>query len=170
MASPMVALKGPLMEKKDYSPNFPLKHAQKDMRFALGLGDKVGLRCGADTLTSSPSTSCVFWEGAFGRWDCTGAKCSSGRWEPEISQRGKSNSSRDGTVDSSAHANIVSTQRREICSYSARTIQPWQSLYMVPGKVGLGRLCWSATLRGLKLCEPCPRVSRIRGSHLPSLP
>lgn len=43
MASPMIALKGPLMEKKDYSPNFPLKHAQKDMRFALGLGDKVGL-------------------------------------------------------------------------------------------------------------------------------
>lgn len=41
MASPMIALKGPLMDKKDYSPNFPLKHAQKDMRFALGLGDKV---------------------------------------------------------------------------------------------------------------------------------
>lgn len=41
MASPMVALKAPLMDKKDYSPNFPLKHAQKDMRFALGLGDKV---------------------------------------------------------------------------------------------------------------------------------
>lgn len=43
MASPMIALKGPLMNKKDYSPNFPLKHAQKDMRFALGLGDKVTL-------------------------------------------------------------------------------------------------------------------------------
>ncbi|CAN0127073.1 unnamed protein product, partial [Laminaria digitata] len=42
MASPMIALKGPLMNKKDYSSNFPLKHAQKDMRFALGLGDKVG--------------------------------------------------------------------------------------------------------------------------------
>ncbi|CAM9766936.1 unnamed protein product [Ectocarpus sp. 6 AP-2014] len=41
MASPMVALKGPLMAKKDYSSNFPLKHAQKDMRFALGLGDKA---------------------------------------------------------------------------------------------------------------------------------
>lgn len=41
MASPMVALKAPLMEKKDYTSNFPLKHAQKDMRFALGLGDKV---------------------------------------------------------------------------------------------------------------------------------
>lgn len=42
MASPMIALKGPLMAKKDYTSNFPLKHAQKDMRFALGLGDKVG--------------------------------------------------------------------------------------------------------------------------------
>lgn len=41
MASPMIALKAPLMDKKDYSANFPLKHAQKDMRFALGLGDKV---------------------------------------------------------------------------------------------------------------------------------
>lgn len=43
MASPMIALKGPLMNKKDYAVNFPLKHAQKDMRFALALGDKVGL-------------------------------------------------------------------------------------------------------------------------------
>ena len=41
MASPMIALKGPLMDKKDYTTNFPLKHAQKDMRFALALGDKV---------------------------------------------------------------------------------------------------------------------------------
>lgn len=41
MASPMIALKGPLMNKKDYAANFPLKHAQKDMRFALALGDKV---------------------------------------------------------------------------------------------------------------------------------
>lgn len=39
----MIALKGPLMNKKDYAANFPLKHAQKDMRFALALGDKV--RC-----------------------------------------------------------------------------------------------------------------------------
>ena len=48
MASPMIALKGPLMNKKDYSSNFPLKHAQKDMRFALGLGDKVGCRSRRD--------------------------------------------------------------------------------------------------------------------------
>ena len=49
MASPMIALKGPLMNKKDYSSNFPLKHAQKDMRFALGLGDKVRCRLRRDT-------------------------------------------------------------------------------------------------------------------------
>ncbi|CAM9194963.1 unnamed protein product [Discosporangium mesarthrocarpum] len=41
MANPMFNIKGPLMEKKDYSPNFPLKHAQKDIRFALGLGEEV---------------------------------------------------------------------------------------------------------------------------------
>lgn len=41
MANPMFALKAPLMHKKNFAPNFPLKHAQKDMRFALGLGDQV---------------------------------------------------------------------------------------------------------------------------------
>lgn len=51
MASPMIALKGPLMEKQDYSANFPLKHAQKDMRFALGLGDKVR-RCRRSTYNN----------------------------------------------------------------------------------------------------------------------
>ncbi|KAG5175322.1 2-hydroxy-3-oxopropionate reductase [Tribonema minus] len=39
MANPMFKLKGPLMESGSYAPNFPLKHAQKDMRFALGLGE-----------------------------------------------------------------------------------------------------------------------------------
>lgn len=42
MANPMFAGKGPLMDKKNYAPNFPLKHAQKDMRFALGLGEQTG--------------------------------------------------------------------------------------------------------------------------------
>jgi 3-hydroxyisobutyrate dehydrogenase-like beta-hydroxyacid dehydrogenase len=37
MASPMVALKGPLMAKHEYSTAFPLKYALKDMRFALSL-------------------------------------------------------------------------------------------------------------------------------------
>lgn len=35
----MFKLKGPLMASGDFSPAFPLKHAQKDMRFALGLGE-----------------------------------------------------------------------------------------------------------------------------------
>lgn len=41
MASPMIALKGPLMNKRDYSLTFALKHALKDMRLALGLGVQV---------------------------------------------------------------------------------------------------------------------------------
>eukprot|EP00929_Paragymnodinium_shiwhaense_P090354 TRINITY_DN5050_c0_g1_i1.p1 TRINITY_DN5050_c0_g1~~TRINITY_DN5050_c0_g1_i1.p1 ORF type:complete len:294 (-),score=109.71 TRINITY_DN5050_c0_g1_i1:186-1067(-) len=40
MASPMIKLKGPQIEKKEYAPAFPLKHAQKDMRFAIQLGDQ----------------------------------------------------------------------------------------------------------------------------------
>ena len=38
MANPMFALKGPLMNAGKYSPAFPLKHQQKDMRLALALG------------------------------------------------------------------------------------------------------------------------------------
>merc|ERR1719201_2459068 len=41
MSNGMFRLKGPKMLKGDHAPNFPLKHAQKDMRFALGLGDQV---------------------------------------------------------------------------------------------------------------------------------
>lgn len=41
MASPLIALKGPLMNKRDYSVTFALKHALKDMHFALDLGVKV---------------------------------------------------------------------------------------------------------------------------------
>eukprot|EP00904_Undaria_pinnatifida_P013111 jgi/Undpi1/8930/HiC_scaffold_26.g11391.m1 len=40
-ASPLIAVKGPLMNKKDYSLTFSLKHALKDMSFALGLGVKT---------------------------------------------------------------------------------------------------------------------------------
>ena len=42
MANGLFKLKGPKMLKGDHAPNFPLKHAQKDMRFALQLGDQVG--------------------------------------------------------------------------------------------------------------------------------
>lgn len=41
MSCPMFQLKGPLMAKGDYTTAFPLKHAQKDMRLALALGDAV---------------------------------------------------------------------------------------------------------------------------------
>lgn len=45
MANPMYALKGPKMEQgsKDFSTNFPLEHAQKDVRFAQALADDNGL-------------------------------------------------------------------------------------------------------------------------------
>ena len=29
--------------KGNFAPNFPLKHAQKDMKFALGLADQLGI-------------------------------------------------------------------------------------------------------------------------------
>jgi len=37
-ASPLMALKGQKMIDGDYAPNFPLKHAEKDMRLAIELG------------------------------------------------------------------------------------------------------------------------------------
>ncbi|KAL7264116.1 hypothetical protein ACSBR1_002129 [Camellia fascicularis] len=40
IANPMFKMKGPTMIKKSYSPAFPLKHQQKDMRLALALGDQ----------------------------------------------------------------------------------------------------------------------------------
>jgi len=43
MNSPMIGLKCPTMMNKTYAPAFPLKHAQKDMRFALQMGDDVGI-------------------------------------------------------------------------------------------------------------------------------
>jgi len=43
MASPMITMKGPAMKDKNYATAFPLKHAQKDMRFALQLGDQEGI-------------------------------------------------------------------------------------------------------------------------------
>lgn len=40
IANPMFKLKGPSMIQSSYSPAFPLKHQQKDMRLALALGDE----------------------------------------------------------------------------------------------------------------------------------
>ena len=42
MANPMFKGKGPNMIKGSYSPHFPLKHAQKDMRLALALTKDLG--------------------------------------------------------------------------------------------------------------------------------
>ncbi|XP_021907376.1 glyoxylate/succinic semialdehyde reductase 1-like [Carica papaya] len=40
VGSPMIKGKGPSMIQSNYSPAFPLKHQQKDMRLALALGDE----------------------------------------------------------------------------------------------------------------------------------
>ncbi|KAK6163924.1 hypothetical protein DH2020_000788 [Rehmannia glutinosa] len=40
IANPMFKMKGPSMIQSSYSPAFPLKHQQKDMRLALALGDE----------------------------------------------------------------------------------------------------------------------------------
>ncbi|KAE9605708.1 hypothetical protein Lal_00025411 [Lupinus albus] len=40
ISNAMFKLKGPTMLKNSYSPAFPLKHQQKDMRLALALGDE----------------------------------------------------------------------------------------------------------------------------------
>ncbi|XVE78245.1 hypothetical protein DITRI_Ditri13aG0129000 [Diplodiscus trichospermus] len=40
IANPMFRGKGPAMLQDNYSPAFPLKHQQKDMRLALSLGDE----------------------------------------------------------------------------------------------------------------------------------
>uniref|UniRef100_A0A0D6R0W0 6-phosphogluconate dehydrogenase NADP-binding domain-containing protein n=1 Tax=Araucaria cunninghamii TaxID=56994 RepID=A0A0D6R0W0_ARACU len=43
IGNPMFKLKGPAMIQERFDPQFPLKHQQKDMRLALGLGDDVGV-------------------------------------------------------------------------------------------------------------------------------
>ncbi|KAH9313309.1 hypothetical protein KI387_028344, partial [Taxus chinensis] len=43
ISNPMFKLKGPAMIQQNFSPAFPLKHQQKDMRLALALGDDVGV-------------------------------------------------------------------------------------------------------------------------------
>ena len=43
MSCPLYKLKGPKMLASDYAPHFPLKHAEKDVKLAIGLATKVGL-------------------------------------------------------------------------------------------------------------------------------
>jgi 2-hydroxy-3-oxopropionate reductase len=42
MANPMFKLKGEAITKNNFATSFPLKHMQKDLRLALGLGDQHG--------------------------------------------------------------------------------------------------------------------------------
>ncbi len=42
ISNPMFRVKGALMQDDEFSPAFPLKHAQKDIRLALLLGDLLG--------------------------------------------------------------------------------------------------------------------------------
>jgi 3-hydroxyisobutyrate dehydrogenase-like beta-hydroxyacid dehydrogenase len=53
--NPMFRLKGPLMVDGNFSPAFPLKHMQKDMRLALLLGD-----CLSQSLSTSASANAAF--------------------------------------------------------------------------------------------------------------
>lgn len=53
LASPLIALKGPLMAQGKFDPAFPLKHQQKDMRLALELGCAPRAPCGAALTTGS---------------------------------------------------------------------------------------------------------------------
>ncbi|KAL7532728.1 hypothetical protein ACHAXR_004806 [Thalassiosira sp. AJA248-18] len=41
--SPMYALKGPKMLKKDHAPNFPLQHAHKDVKLAVDMAREAGV-------------------------------------------------------------------------------------------------------------------------------
>jgi 3-hydroxyisobutyrate dehydrogenase-like beta-hydroxyacid dehydrogenase len=43
VASPMYGLKGPKMIVKDHAPNFPLKHAHKDMALASEMAKRAGV-------------------------------------------------------------------------------------------------------------------------------
>mmetsp|Transcript_131322 Transcript_131322/g.379902 ORF Transcript_131322/g.379902 Transcript_131322/m.379902 type:complete len:316 (-) Transcript_131322:104-1051(-) len=43
IATPMFGLKGPKMIAKDHAPNFPLKHAHKDMDLACGMAKGAGV-------------------------------------------------------------------------------------------------------------------------------
>lgn len=49
LSSPMIRGKGAVLLKGDYTPSFPLKHLQKDLRLAVDLGDNLGqpLHCTA---------------------------------------------------------------------------------------------------------------------------
>lgn len=45
MGCPLVSIKGPkiALDERDHAPNFPLKHAQKDVSFAIAAGEAAGV-------------------------------------------------------------------------------------------------------------------------------
>lgn len=51
--APLLKLKGAKMLAGDHAPNFPLKHAEKDMRLACELGSSVGVK-----VANAPQTPC----------------------------------------------------------------------------------------------------------------
>lgn len=57
MNNPMFALKGPMMKsgEKRYDTNFPLEHAQKDVRFAQALGDEHGISMAVSSAANGTS-------------------------------------------------------------------------------------------------------------------
>jgi 3-hydroxyisobutyrate dehydrogenase-like beta-hydroxyacid dehydrogenase len=58
-ASPVFGLKGPKVLKGDFTTNFPLKHAQKDVRLGLLLGDEVGQSMPTAAATNESMKRCV---------------------------------------------------------------------------------------------------------------
>ena len=53
IACPMFKGKGPSMLQKKFDTNFPLKHAQKDMRFALAMADQLGIALPTNSAANS---------------------------------------------------------------------------------------------------------------------
>lgn len=51
--TPMFAMKGPKMIAGDHTPNFPLKHAWKDIRFAIDLSKQLGVDCAMSSTAST---------------------------------------------------------------------------------------------------------------------
>lgn len=65
MNNPMFALKGPKMQhgSAGYETNFPLEHAQKDIRFAQLLGDEKGINMSVSSAANGKPNrrSCMIW-------------------------------------------------------------------------------------------------------------
>lgn len=67
MSSPLLRAKGAAMITKQFAPQFPLKHAQKDLRFALEMGDRHAVPL---PVTSSANEQFKRARARFGDEDC----------------------------------------------------------------------------------------------------